>query len=127
MHMCHMMADTMEELHGMADSIGVSREHYQDTKYKHYDICKSNRAKAIARGAIEVTSRDLIRMFKKMKVWYKTSNGFQIYCMLGGWGVGFNPITKELLAQSDVDGIDFTLEDLDSTIEVLEYIKGQVK
>lgn len=65
MKMCHMMADTLDELHAMADRIGVDRKHYQDhTKYKHYDIAKSKRRLAVEAGAIEVTDRELIARFR---------------------------------------------------------------
>jgi len=56
MVMCHMIADTEEELHIMAAAIGVARKWYQKG---HYDICLSKRAKAIEYGAIEVTRREL--------------------------------------------------------------------
>lgn len=63
MLMCHMIADTEEELHRMADMIGVARRHYQShTKYPHYDICKQKRQLAIQAGAIEVSSKELIRI-----------------------------------------------------------------
>ena len=60
MMMCHMVADTLEELHAMAVRLGVHK-HFQDKAgAPHYDICKANRARAIAFGAVEVSSRQLI-------------------------------------------------------------------
>lgn len=59
MVMCHMAADTFEELHAMADRIGVARRHFQGD---HYDVCKASRAKAVAAGAKEVSSRILVRI-----------------------------------------------------------------
>ena len=64
MIMCHMGADTAEELHAMADAIGVSRRWYQD---KHYDICLAKRAKAVELGAIETTRMKLGRMIVKQR------------------------------------------------------------
>jgi hypothetical protein len=55
MVMCHMVADTLEELHEMADKIGVQRKWFQDKKIPHYDICKSKRVLAIRHGAVELT------------------------------------------------------------------------
>jgi hypothetical protein len=55
MIMCHMIADTPEELHAMADRIGVARRWFQDTSkasFPHYDIALSKRALAIGAGAI---------------------------------------------------------------------------
>lgn len=61
MKMCHMVADTLEELHSMADQIGVSRRYFQDkTKYHHYDICLTKKRQALKLGAIEISSRELI-------------------------------------------------------------------
>jgi predicted alpha/beta superfamily hydrolase len=61
----HMAADTLEELHSMAEHIGV-RKHFQNKPGKpHYDICKSNKAKAIAAGAIEVEDREIIKLFRR--------------------------------------------------------------
>lgn len=59
MMMCHMMADTTEELLAMADTIGVQRKWIQDagTAREHFDIAKSKRASAIKAGAVEVNSR----------------------------------------------------------------------
>lgn len=57
--MCHMIADSEDELHLMADKIGVARKWYQGD---HYDICLSKRAKAVAAGAVELTLRELARI-----------------------------------------------------------------
>lgn len=59
MVMCHMIADTDEELHAMADAIGVARRWHQKpgTARSHYDIALSKRALAIALGAVEITWR----------------------------------------------------------------------
>lgn len=63
--MCHMMADTLEELHEMADKLGLKREWlHEHPRMPHYDICKSNRAKAIKLGAVEESTKDLIRRLK---------------------------------------------------------------
>ncbi|MCA2014411.1 DUF4031 domain-containing protein [Cereibacter sphaeroides] len=61
MKMCHMMADTTDELLAMADKIGVNRKWLQKpgTDYEHFGIAMSKRAMAVAAGAKEVTSREL--------------------------------------------------------------------
>lgn len=63
MQMCHMVADTLEELHQMADAIGVSRRHFQNKKIPHYDICKTKRKHAVYLGAQEITTRELVKKF----------------------------------------------------------------
>ncbi len=59
MKMCHMLADTDEELHAMADTIGVQRKWWQaPPKHdSHYDIALSKRALAVKAGAILITWR----------------------------------------------------------------------
>lgn len=57
MIMCHMFADTTEELMAMADQIGVRRKWLQHpgTVKEHYDICLSKKAKALKLGAVEIS------------------------------------------------------------------------
>jgi hypothetical protein len=64
MVMCHMIADSTDELLAMADVIGVSRRWLQHpgTHREHFDICLSKRAKAVASGAKEITMRELAKM-----------------------------------------------------------------
>lgn len=64
MRMSHMIADTEEELHTMADSIGVNSRWYQGN---HYDICLSKRSKAVKLGAIELTMRELVQKLKSIR------------------------------------------------------------
>jgi hypothetical protein len=67
MIMSHMVADTLEELHLMAENIWIAKRHFQNKKGKpHYDICKQNKQKALELGAIEVDDRDLIRLFRAL-------------------------------------------------------------
>lgn len=56
MIMCHMVADTDDELHAMANKIGVARKWFQRD---HYDIALSKRTLAIAEGAKLITWREL--------------------------------------------------------------------
>ena len=60
MKMSHMIADTTEELVGMADRIGVSRKwiQYPGTAREHFDICLSKRKKAVEFGAKEIGWRE---------------------------------------------------------------------
>lgn len=59
MVMCHLLADTDEELHAMAARIGVARRwHQAPPKHdSHYDIALSKRALAVAAGARQITWR----------------------------------------------------------------------
>lgn len=64
MNMCHMVADSEEELHAMADKIGVARKWYQGD---HYDICMSKRTKAVSLGAAEITMREAVPIIKEYR------------------------------------------------------------
>lgn len=64
MTMCHMLADTEEELHAMADRIGVSRRWHQNQRYSHYDICKSKRKLAVSLGAVEISQLRFVELAK---------------------------------------------------------------
>jgi hypothetical protein len=72
MIMCHMVADSMAELMAMADAIGVNRKWFQPRSHPHFDICKANRAKAIAAGAIEVDRRQLVDAMKRHRTKWTT-------------------------------------------------------
>lgn len=69
MIMCHMIADSMDELMSMADKIGVKRKWIQNPgKYsEHFDICLSKRKLAIMAGAIELSPKDLVRRMMDKK------------------------------------------------------------
>ena len=60
MKMCHLYADTREELIAMVDKIGVARKWIQYPGHpvkEHFDIAMSKRALAVENGAIETTWR----------------------------------------------------------------------
>jgi hypothetical protein len=62
MVMCHMVADTPEELHAMAKQIGV-RKWFQMGKsgrYPHYDVSKTKRKLAVYFGAVEADERQIV-------------------------------------------------------------------
>lgn len=56
-----MASPDIEELHKMADAIGINRKWFQDSQaHPHYDICLSKKKEALKLGAIEVTPKELI-------------------------------------------------------------------
>ena len=66
MKMCHMIADSSEELLAMADRIGVARRwlQYAGTPREHFDIAMTKRSLAVEAGAVEITWRELGQMLK---------------------------------------------------------------
>ena len=69
MVMFHMVADTDDELHAMADRICVARRWHQKpgTPHSHYDICKAKRAQAVAHGAVEIDRAGLVAVIKRKR------------------------------------------------------------
>jgi hypothetical protein len=64
MLMCQ-VADTPEELHAMADRIGMQRKWFQSfvkAKRPHYDISEPKRKLAVLFGAIEVEAGRLVEI-----------------------------------------------------------------
>jgi hypothetical protein len=70
MVMCHMLADSDEELHAMAARIGVARRWWQSPPKhpSHYDIALSKRALAVAAGAVEITWKQTSAMCARRRV-----------------------------------------------------------
>ncbi len=71
MRMVHMLADSDQELHEMADKIGVQRKWWQSpekTSGSHYDIALSKKALAIQFGAIEITWRQAGAMNTRRRI-----------------------------------------------------------
>lgn len=64
MVMCHLAADTTDELLAMAARIGVDARWIQaaGTWREHFDIALSKRALAVEAGAVELTRKDLVRV-----------------------------------------------------------------
>lgn len=67
MLMCHMLADTVEELHEMAKKLGLKQEWFQEKSTPHYDICQSKRKLAIKCGAIEIDRYKVVEIIRKYR------------------------------------------------------------
>lgn len=68
MVMCHMIADTPEELRAMAWRIGVAVRWFQaESSTPHFDICKAKRALAIAAGAVELERRAYVDAMRRIR------------------------------------------------------------
>lgn len=69
MVLCHLVADSDEELHAMADKIGVSRQWHQKagTYHSHYDIALSKRKLAIHFGAKEINRTELGAILRRKR------------------------------------------------------------
>lgn len=67
MIMSHMVADSLDELHAMADRLGLQRRWFQVSRngMPHYDICQSKRALAITLGAVEIDRRQMVALVRQ--------------------------------------------------------------
>ena len=69
MVMCHLMADTPEELRRMADVIGLKPEWLQNagTVKEHYDISLSKRRLALENGAVEIGNAETVCLLNRKR------------------------------------------------------------
>lgn len=67
MKMAHMLADTLDELHAMADRLGLRRSWFQPRSTPHYDVSLEKRRLAIALGAKPVDRRELVAVIKRLR------------------------------------------------------------
>lgn len=65
---CHLVADTLDELHGFAHRLGLKRTWFQDkASYPHYDVTISVRSRAFALGALPADKATLLACCRKLK------------------------------------------------------------
>ena len=64
---CHLIADSVEELHVFAASIGMRRAWFQnDSRLPHYDLNKNRRRVAVTKGAIELDRRQFVEKMREL-------------------------------------------------------------
>ncbi len=65
---CHLLADSRDELHAMADAIGMPRRFFQDHPWRwHYDLPGHLRVLAVGLGAREVTLHDVGALLRRRR------------------------------------------------------------
>lgn len=65
---CHLVADSLDELHAFAREIGLKREWFQaSASYPHYDITLKTRSIAISKGANIGTRKQIMKCAYKLK------------------------------------------------------------
>jgi hypothetical protein len=57
----HLTADTIEELHVMAEILGMRREWFQDGRVPHYDLTPKRRTLALSLGVMFVPAKEQAR------------------------------------------------------------------
>jgi hypothetical protein len=59
----HLVADNVEELHRFAESMGIKRSWFSNKRGRyqpHYDLNEFQYEEALKRGAIEISSKELV-------------------------------------------------------------------
>lgn len=65
---CHLVADSLEELHSFAAAIGLKRDWFQDrASYPHYDVTITVRERAIELGAICAGKTQMLMCARQLK------------------------------------------------------------
>jgi len=64
---CHLIADTIEELHEMAKKIGLKREWFQEGSTPHYDLVPSRRQAGVALGVVELDRREYVNKLRELR------------------------------------------------------------
>ena len=65
---CHLVADTVAELHAFAACLGLKRSWYQYKVISHYDLTVNKRREAVKLGAIEMNTKQLGDLIKKQRI-----------------------------------------------------------
>lgn len=72
---CHLTADTLSELHEFAGRLGLKQSWFQNHDLiPHYDITETKRQKAIALGAIPISTSEAGKRVRKARKEQKKSN-----------------------------------------------------
>lgn len=68
---CHLVADSLEEIHAIAGKLNLRREWFQvKGRYPHYDVTVAVRDRALSLGAIDADKRQLIECAKRLRAEY---------------------------------------------------------
>lgn len=70
---CHLVADSLDELHEFAIALGLQRRWFQDkASYPHYDVTTAVRERALRQGALPGTKAQIIGSAKLLRVELRT-------------------------------------------------------
>lgn len=67
---CHMIADTLGELHAMAQAVGMRPAWFQappKASFPHYDLTSSRRAEALKHGAVPLDRRAFVGKLRELR------------------------------------------------------------
>lgn len=85
---CHLVADSLDELHSFAAQLGLQRKWFQSKSfYPHYDVTLSVRARAVQLGAIDADRKRIIGCCKQMRAEMLAQRTQQLSLMLDSGGI----------------------------------------
>lgn len=62
----HLMADSIQELHDFAASVGISvRAFHRGARHPHYDVTAGQRRRVLQHGAVAISAREAVRIGQK--------------------------------------------------------------
>lgn len=64
---CHLIADSVDELIGFAEQIGLRREWFQPKSSPHFDLNADARQSAVRNGAIELNQKELVKKLREIR------------------------------------------------------------
>ncbi|WGG50468.1 DUF4031 domain-containing protein [Rugamonas sp. DEMB1] len=65
---CHLVADSLDELHNVARRLGLKKEWFQaNASYPHYDVTSQTRARALELGVLTGNRRQIIQCARALK------------------------------------------------------------
>lgn len=63
----HLMADSIQELHEFAVSIGLpARAFHHGARHPHYDVTAGQRQRALQHGAVAISARDAVQIGRRV-------------------------------------------------------------
>lgn len=65
---CHLLADSDDELVEFAVSIGLKPKWLQAGSTTHFDLTANKRAQAVAKGALEMNSHELVAWLRQKRI-----------------------------------------------------------
>jgi hypothetical protein len=80
---CHLVADSLDELHAFAYQLGLKPQWFQHTaSYPHYDVTISMREKALKMGASEGNRATIFECAQRLKAEFIKKSQIQHYKQL---------------------------------------------
>lgn len=64
---CHLLADSLDELHSFAARLGLRRAWFQPKSSPHYDLTAGRRERALQLGAVEIGRTEMVALIRSQR------------------------------------------------------------